>query len=629
MLYRRDIDGLRAVAILPVIFFHAGLKLFSGGFVGIDIFFIISGFLIGTIILNDLDLKKFSPVDFYRRRFFRIFPAFIAVIFICILTGYFYLLPRDYQNLSESILASIFFVSNVYLSKTSGYFDLNSDLKPLLHTWSLSVEEQFYIIFPLIAFYLYRSKAGRFLFLITSFFIISLIISEVYSYKNPAASYYLLWSRFWQLMLGVIVALLVKRNYINTGVKYNSILSFIGFCLIIYSVTFFDADIVYPGLNALLPSMGVVLVIIFSNKDNLTGKLLGSKLFVFVGLISYSLYLWHQPLFAFSRHIWGYDLSPLMIMLVIFALLPIAYFSYYFIERPFRIGGSLSNAFGFVFLLTVTFIICLLALKVINTNGAENRSNLILINNGDVGNKIFYGELKKFPACQPSEIEKNGVTFEGLNRCRQSKRLVDPTIALVGDSHAEHLFPGLANKLPNENIAIYVNRTYPFSSAIDFQEIFDYIKSSKSIHTVIFGVKWQRYFDDKILKNNLSQELIETIRPIVSAGKKVILMGDIPIYSFSAESCKFNINLIDSNRCDQKLDDVILTQKFFMSELSKVQEAIPIIFFFNIRDLFCFESYCTMQINSSLLYRDEGHLSILGSVLVAEKMKPLFQVEIK
>lgn len=306
--YRAEIDGLRAIAVVSVILYHAQMVLFGrdwfeGGFIGVDIFFVISGYLITRIILSELQSKGyFSFINFYERRARRILPMLFVVILISIPYAWQRLLPSDFVEYADSILASLFFCSNLFFYfSTTEYGADSALLKPFLHTWSLGVEEQFYLLFPILAIAAFKSSRKHFLTILFGLSLLSLLFSELMEAHNSDLNFYLPFSRFWELAVGSMLACRELNYKTTTKGIGEKVLPMLGLYLIFYSILFFDGKTPHPSFQTLIPIVGVALIIWFSSKDELVGRVLGSKPFVWVGLLSYSLYLWHFPIFAFSR----------------------------------------------------------------------------------------------------------------------------------------------------------------------------------------------------------------------------------------------------------------------------------------------------------------------------------------
>ena len=315
MTYRSEIDGLRAIAVLPVIFFHAGLSGFQGGYVGVDVFFVISGYLITSILIKDIDKDRFSLVHFYERRARRILPPLYLTCFITIITCYFLMAPWELKILSESLIYVVFFLSNIFFysnADTSQYFSPQIELFPLIHMWSLAVEEQFYVLFPILLFVLYRINKKIVIPGIIVIATFSLLFTQFGGNltKTPPffepdfklssqpflASFYMPFGRIWELLIGSMAAFISRENF-SRGI--SEFMSFLGIILILISISLYDGSLTYPSAFTLVPVIGTFLLIIYSSPKTLIGSILSMKYLVKAGLISYSLYLLHQPMFVF------------------------------------------------------------------------------------------------------------------------------------------------------------------------------------------------------------------------------------------------------------------------------------------------------------------------------------------
>jgi len=334
MKYRPEIDGLRSIAVVPVILFHAGFSIFSGGFVGVDVFFVISGYLITTIILQAMDKGTFSLLDFYARRCRRILPALIFITLVTLPFAWTWMLPQQFKDHGQAMVAVTVFASNILFWIESGYFAPAAELKPLLHTWSLAVEEQYYLLFPLILMLFWLRSRTVATALLGVVFVISLGAAE-WGWRNaPSANFYLLPFRAWELMTGSLTAIWLLRR--DGDPAPNDVLSAIGLALIIGSVFVYNEDTPFPSLYALAPVLGTALVIAFGASGTVVAKLLSLKGFVGIGLISYSAYLWHQPLFAFARLRDSVEPSHMLMGLLGLFSFVLAALTWRFIERPFR-----------------------------------------------------------------------------------------------------------------------------------------------------------------------------------------------------------------------------------------------------------------------------------------------------
>jgi peptidoglycan/LPS O-acetylase OafA/YrhL len=427
--YRPEIDGLRAIAVIPVILFHAGFDLFSGGFIGVDIFFVISGYLITTILIEDIENNRFSIIDFYERRVRRILPALFFVLILTSVYAYRYLFPSALYEYSDSLIYVIIFASNIFFWRFSDYFSTEADLIPLLHTWSLAVEEQYYMLFPIFLFLAWRFGKNRVFWMIVIFTAISLALSE-WGWRNKAvANFYLAPTRACELFAGSIAAFIVQKR----GIQANNTLSLIGLATIILAIFAYDGNIPLPSIYALLPVGGVVLLILFAEKETLAAKLLSTKAFVGIGLISYSAYLWHQPLFALTKRELGLQLPIQISFALVLSTIGLAIFSWKYIEQPFRSKNFicrksllyLTTLFGLFLLIFASFVLM--------TKGAKYR----------------FPNLPSMPSpwtikCHESEHSHSLSECLGISRNGKSG-----DIFLIGDSHASQLtfaLQSLANR---------------------------------------------------------------------------------------------------------------------------------------------------------------------------------------
>lgn len=309
--YRADIDGLRGIAVLSVMLFHAGVPGFGGGFVGVDVFFVISGFLITQLILADCEAGRFSFRRFYERRVRRLLPALLLVMGASFVAGLFVLSPGEMRDFSVSAIAAVTFVSNVYFWRTSGYFEQAAELKPLLHTWSLAIEAQFYIAFPILLLALRRYGHRVLLTGLIVALVVSLLVAQGLVTRKPVAAFFSLPTRAWELALGAVLAVLLENKASRWAAPAKpDALAFLGLGLIAISVVAFNARTAVPGFPALIPTMGAGLVILAGRDSRIVSRLLTWKPLLILGLASYSAYLWHHPLLAFGRIASGGSLDP-------------------------------------------------------------------------------------------------------------------------------------------------------------------------------------------------------------------------------------------------------------------------------------------------------------------------------
>jgi peptidoglycan/LPS O-acetylase OafA/YrhL len=336
--YRREVDGLRAIAVVPVLLFHAGFSWVRGGFVGVDVFFVISGYLITSLILAELGVGRFSIVSFYERRARRILPALFLIMLACLIPAWFWMTPQRLENFGQSLVAVSVFGNNILLAATAGYFEPAVDEKPLLHTWSLAVEEQYYVFFPVLLLLCWRLGRRWLIALIGVGALLSLAAAQWGWLHRPESNFYLVQGRAWELLLGVLVAFALEPD--RSGARPQPLLantvSIAGLLLIAYAMLMFDDQTPFPSVYALVPTVGTALILYAGNDRTVVGKLLGLPLFVGIGLISYSLYLWHQPLLAFARILSDTD-PPVLVRAALLGLsFVLAWLSWWLVEKPLR-----------------------------------------------------------------------------------------------------------------------------------------------------------------------------------------------------------------------------------------------------------------------------------------------------
>ena len=350
MKYRPEIDGLRALAVLPVLFFHAGYDFFSGGYIGVDIFFVISGFLITSILHQQIQAGSFSLYHFYARRARRLLPALASVLLVTIGLSWWILLPRELKDFAESLTAVGVFSSNILFWIESGYFDASAEFKPLLHTWSLAIEEQYYLVFPLMLMAIWRWAKRYLNSILITLMLLSLVYAEYLVGRQASAAFYLLPTRAWELLLGAVSALLLQNKvYLNLNedqpklshssqqTLVHDLLSMLGLLAILYSILYFTPETPTPSLITLIPTIGTALVLCFAQQGTCVYLFLSQPIFVGVGLISYSLYLWHQPLFALYKYRYHHlEQDPSWSALILILSTVLAYVSWRWVEKPFR-----------------------------------------------------------------------------------------------------------------------------------------------------------------------------------------------------------------------------------------------------------------------------------------------------
>jgi len=445
MKYRREIDGLRAVAVIPVVLFHAGFKAFSGGFVGVDIFFVISGYLITSVILHEKLSGKFTLRGFYERRARRILPALFLVVALCIPFAWMWMWRSQAKEFGDSVIAVATFVSNILFWQQRDYFDTAGELKPLLHTWSLAVEEQYYLLFPIFLSVLLRFGKKIALPVVILTGVASFSAAWSMTVGGPAAAFFLLPTRAWEILIGASIALTAKpaSEVIEGRSMLAEVCSVVGLILIGISIYLLDSSTPFPGLWALLPTAGTALIIVYASEQNFLGRVLGSRVLVGIGLLSYSAYLWHQPLLAFARLRAVSEPSAYILAVLCLAVLPLSFLSWKYVEVPLRDRRRLSRKQIFAF--AVLGSICLIGLGLVTRNTPGLARQLTPnVEWEDLGAKIdTVGEVCRLQAAE---------AYAGIDTCTFGDAGSGHVAVLYGDSHARAIAPELDGVFKEQHI---------------------------------------------------------------------------------------------------------------------------------------------------------------------------------
>src|SRR5262245_10862251 len=436
--YRADIDGLRAVAVLPVVFYHFQIAPFTGGFVGVDIFFVISGYLITSLIYSEVLSGAFSPVRFYERRIRRILPALFLMMLVTTALAGSVLFPQDLMNYARSLVATALFGSNFYFWSTVDYFDIIAERKPLLHTWSLAVEEQFYLLYPTLFWLLRGASQRKLIHIVGAIFLLSLGASIWALRFAPVSDFYLLPFRAWELMLGAMLAL----SPIKSSGRTCTILAWSGLALLLLSIFAFSADTPFPGENALLPCIGAAFVI-YAGPQTIVGRLLSLRPVVFIGLISYSLYLWHWPLLVFARYVVLRDLLLWEKLALILLSGMIAALSWAYVEKPFRTLGKIPSRFLLPLAGGGIGILVVASIAGEFSRGLPQRFDRT------------FRSLVETTVRMPDQCQTPYVV--GSHRfCRIGRQDTTPaTFVMWGDSHTGAVLPALMDIVPREALSGY------------------------------------------------------------------------------------------------------------------------------------------------------------------------------
>lgn len=616
MHYRTEIDGLRALAVLPVLFFHAGFGILPGGFAGVDVFFVISGYLITTIIHREIEVGRFDLFEFYRRRIKRIVPALFFVCTACVPFAWLWMLPRELNAFGRSLYHVALSASNFLFWHETDYFAASNELKPLLHTWSLAVEEQFYILFPLLLLALRNHPLAIRNAIFGLVIILSFVASLVIPFIDSAANFYLLPSRFWELGVGAALALIGPVGRVSG--RRREALAILGLLLISSTYVFVTAETPYPGIATLPVIAGSVLVLAFATDGTLVARLLSFRVLVTTGLLSYSLYLWHQPVFAFARLRGQTDPSTIQSGLLILLCFLLAYVSYRWVEKPLRRPHSLpamrafsaAAAFGAV-------LVCIGG----TLDGADGFPNRV-------------PDLKKITEVSAGLDRKCNGNF--LPECRTSSA---PTVAIWGDSYAMHLVDGILASSPHAKL-IQLNKDAcgPFLNLAPVLagktekwrheclehnlRVRELLSSQQSIRYVILASKFRQYLnaEEVHLRGSgrlpTSPDLIlanfrETLAWIRSIGKIPVIFEPPPRSGSDSALCQARASLIGSElECRLPTSEVNAFDAQVLSLLGKVSRDYPVV---SIRNYLCDDAFCRVELNGMSLFQDNGHFSRQGS----------------
>lgn len=620
MRYRPEIDGLRAVAVVPVIFFHAQFSGFPGGFVGVDVFFVISGFLITTIILDDLAAGRFSIIGFYERRLRRIAPALLFVCLACLPFAAMWMLPPELKAFGKMLFHSLLMVSNFLLWGEVDYFEASNELKPLLHTWSLSVEEQFYLVFPPLLWLLHRSMPRRMLTVVAALAVLSFVLTWPLSAVDPVGNFYLPVTRFWELAAGAMLAI-HRPESIRLPDRLKSVLALAGLFAIAASCVLLTTTSHYPGPATLVPAIGTLLVLAFASPQNLAGRLLGLRPLVWIGLISYSLYLWHQPVFAFAR-LRLIDEVPAGLYLWLIALtFALSVFTYVFVETPFRRGrvSAGRRIFGLSGAISAALIIAGIAVS--EADGFPDRAgNLTAIRVSSIGlGRACNGTVN--PDCETGPA---------------------PVLAVWGDSFAMHVVDGIVASQPAEtgglmqlnmsNCAPLMDVApvladqaahWPVDCLSHNRDVRAHIAATPSLRYVMLSSQFRTYLENRYLMafdgtttetryDAVLRDLEANLDWLRSIGLKPVVFAPPPRTGRDSGICVSRVRLLgmSDDRCllpraDQRSFDADVERL-----MTDVARRFPVV---SIEDYLCDETVCRVIDQGVPFYRDDGHFSVQGS----------------
>lgn len=638
MKHRPDIDGLRAIAVVPVVLFHAGVRHVAGGYIGVDVFFVISGFLITGILMEDIRKDRFSIANFYERRARRILPALFTVLLFSSIAAYKLLLPNDAYDYGRSLIATLLFASNIAFSRQMGYFDGPSEMKPLLHTWSLAVEEQFYIVYPLFLFLVTRFFRKRYTLAIGGMLFLSLGYSIWHVNTHPTTSFYLATTRAWELLIGGILAVQGIPKLHNK--LSANLLGIAGMGLIAYGVFAFSSATPFPGVNALYPCVGAALIIYCGMEaDTLIGRMLSLKPVVFVGLISYSLYLWHWVIIVFAKHYLGRPLVGLEKIAVIVAAFLIASLTWKFVENPFRGRGAIgTRVWIFSGAAAIAMLFVVFGGLALATDGFPSR---------------FSGEARFLINSRDDFWKRRDACDEKI--CRVGNADAPESFILWGDSHAGALAPAFEHLAQADHLAGVVafhSGCAPLlqlkrygAQAVDCTDfgnsVVDYIKAHH-IKNVFLHSRWGLYTEavrpeqgvPLLLTPDLRPEenyavfaqlVHSTLKELHDLDLNVVIIASVPEVGTNVpETLARDAISGKPVALDLPRDQFMKRQERAFQVLRRAADEYSDQIVYP-HEALCATSECSVVNNQYPLYSDDDHLSVHGALYLT----PMFETLLK
>jgi len=635
--YRPDIDGLRAVAVLAVVLNHLSSSLVSGGYVGVDIFFVISGYLITAIISREIGEGRFSFARFYERRARRIFPALLAVLAATLMAGYFLLLPSDYARALQAAVATIFFASNFMLWKEqAGYFEtIDTKLDPLLHMWSLAVEEQFYLLFPVFLLLGYRYFRQRIAWALAACALVSLSGAAWLAKENSTAAFFLSPLRAWELLAGALLALGFLPPIGSRMVREAMVAS--GLAAILMACFAYSERTTFPGLTALVPVLGAAAIIYGGTSGpTAAGRMLQWRPIVYLGLISYSLYLWHWPLIVLAQYANGLEpLTPYLAPLFLASLL-LASASYHFIEQPFRRGSMGTSRLALRSKAGLAFLLSLFCVVGVAKSGFPDRFDAQVVSLDKARSPLI-------PYDQCSNSSPQAACFLGAPKG-------EPSMLLWGDSHLLSYAPVLQEILLQGNTrAVFLPylgcaplfdaaSLYNPACAYSQAEVKNYLVAHPQIKTVLVAAFWSRYFrqdgpvkmisdsDKSIVGVAAAQTgLRATLKWLQQNNRAILLIGPVPTYSKNVPAALALETVTGKKFMRSTSREEKLNNAPFLSVVDEFKTSVSFQYMSPI-DWLC-ANECQVVKDGISLYRDAHHLSIHGAIALQQEMSRGFSLK--
>ncbi|MFT4059729.1 MAG: acyltransferase family protein [Legionella sp.] len=634
MKYRPDIDGLRAIAILLVLFFHSGLKLFPSGFIGVDIFFVISGFLITGIIHDSLQANHFSFIKFYSRRLWRLQPVLICLILSTIFFTLFFYLPEDLIRYFKSARKTSLFISNTFFQGiTKGYFSPNNNQLPLLHTWSLSIEWQCYLIFPIVIYLLYRffkRHVTKIIYLLTCFFF---GVTLFFSLKYPVTNYYHLPSRIFEFLIGSCI--IFGSNRFSFNKYFLELINSVALLSIFYIARCSNINVGFPNGYAfiLCAAVGILIASGKNTSKSILTQLLSLKPLVFIGLLSYSLYIWHWPVFVFIRYL-GIAETTSVLLLAFSLIFIIAFFSWQYIEKPAQKLNNIKFRYSFTYL----FLLPIMGLHVSDYLIKKHAGYPLRFEE----NARINAQLKQYTNPQRSLCLQEKNIEINTNCVLGAKNSRSKTGFMFGDSHANHLWGFMDTLAQNANISILAHSTAACLSLPGIQQ-YDwntrvytacheqterYYNMIKSNHYdfVILSQYWDSYLYNKLITNEpvdkvkerIEKALDDALQIIIASGAKPVLIKSIIARNsyncflshikhrrkYNSEQCDFDMK---SNK-SQWQDELFLHLKNKYTQLIIIDP----------QKVQCPKGHCKADINGIPVFRDSAHMTDYASYHLAD-----------
>lgn len=659
--YKPYIDGLRALAIIAVVAFHAFPSVVPGGFVGVDVFLVISGFLISNILLEGLEHGTFAFGSFYANRIRRLFPALLVVLTVSFALGWFLLLPDEYQNLGKHVVGAATYIENIVLLRESGYFDVRSSFKPLMHLWSLGIEEQFYLSYPLFLWAMWRFRRNMFGVLV-GIATLSFVRNVAQVRHDSVGAFLLPHTRCWELTIGCAIAcwqfqsgqqrgamnrlrVLEIRRYLRSGSAWiGNGCSAIGIALILLAVVLFHDTDPFPGWRASLPVFGTALIVIAGSKAWMNRTVLANKALVFIGLLSYPLYLWHWPVLAFLRILRGGEVSVRLRIVAVILSFALAWITFRFVERPIRFGRK--NSLRPLSLVAASIVLASFGFAA-TRDGFVSRFPEAVSDLGHLRDVVW-----STPGCR----EVSGLSKIDYCRSTSGKR---PDILLIGDSHAAVLYDGLAPFYQQRSLSLmnlgeagcapfYDTKTFPPGSRNQdcsgpVNAMIAFAVHEPAIRTIIFSARGPRYMsgdgfgavDSRSVTKRIwwvrlpqttpqpemyAETLHNTLSLLNASGKKVVLLVDWPELGFDPRSCltrPFDFLRPASHACSVSKPEVEKRNRSYREQIVRLEREFPKMEVFDPLPYLCDSASCYGMRDGHLLYSDDNHISVAGARYLA------------